>query len=84
MKKYFRISITESYIFTNDVVMLAALSNGNTEKEISLTDLYDVIRNTKLTYPHATDNLSVTLDDTFLSIDRNGRNILFIEEFQVI
>lgn len=84
MKKYFRISITESNIYTNDVVMLAALSNGNPEKEISLIDLYDVIHNNKISYPHGTYNLSVTLGDTFLSIDRNGSNILFIEEFQVI
>lgn len=81
-RKMYRIEQTRSMGLVNDVVVMAALSNG-TDKYTSLVYMEAYVRSEMLKYPTLTDGIEVTISGNTLLIDKGTENLLCITEIEV-
>lgn len=87
MKKYFRVSMTESDIWLNDLAVQALISNGSEEKK-TISDLANFFSHLKMRYPAATSGMTLRESPTELVIDTTGvkgvYTLLHIEEIELV
>lgn len=84
VKRMYRI---EQFVMTgvvNDIVLMAAMSNGG-KKYIPLKYMADYVETERLKYPTLTGDISVNLiGENNLTIDKGTENLLAITEIEVL
>ena len=82
-RKMYRIELTQTNSLSQDVVIMASLSNGS-GKYISLQDMESNVKVDLIRFPTTNDGISVTVTDNVLTIDRKDENILTITEVEIM
>lgn len=81
-RKMYRIELTQTNSLSQDVVIMASLSNGS-GKYISLQDMESNVKVDLIRFPTTNDGISVTVSGNVLTIDRRNENILTITEVEI-
>ena len=82
-KRMYRIELTQTNSLSQDVVIMASLSNGS-GKYISLQDMESNVKVDLIRFPTTNDGISVTVSGNVLTIDRRNENILTITEVEIM
>lgn len=83
-RKIYRIEQMVNIGVVNDIVIMAATSNGG-KKYISLKYMADYVENEKLKYPTLTKDINAELiGDNCLSIDKGTENLLLLTEVEIM
>lgn len=83
-KKLYRIEQQVMTGVVNDIVLMAAMSNGG-KKYIPLKYMADYVETERLKYPTLTGDISVNLiGENNLTIDKGTENLLAITEVEIL
>jgi len=82
-RKMYRVELTRSNSLSQDIAIMACLSNGS-GKYISLTDMESVIKVDLIRFPVTNEDVSVTVTNNVLTIDRGTENLLAITEVEIM
>ncbi len=83
MKKIYRIELFQSDTLINDLVILAAISNGG--RYISLDDIEAIARTNGKRFPTISKDVSINrINDHLLTIDKGTESLLVLTEIEVM
>ena len=82
-RKMYRVELTRSNSLSQDVCIMACLSNGS-GKYISLTDMESIVKVELIRFPTTNEGISVTVSGNVLTIDGKNENILTVTEVEIM
>lgn len=82
-RKMYRVELSKTNSLAEQISITACLSNGS-GKYISLQDMESIIKVEIIRYPATNDNVSVTVTNNVLTIDKETENILTITEVEIM
>ena len=72
-RKMYRVELTRSNSLSQDICIMACLSNGS-GKYISLTDMESIVKVELIRFPTTNEGISVTVSGNVLTIDGKNEN----------
>ena len=82
-RKMYRVELTRSNSLSQDICIMACLSNGS-GKYISLTDMESIVKVELIRFPTTNEGISVTVSGNVLTIDGKNENILTVTEVEIM